>query len=66
MDEPNCALILAAAELRDAGRLEFVLDSNSGDGVLLSQIALDLRLLADGAPLRSTCLWRMFSLYQAQ
>jgi hypothetical protein len=61
MDEPNCALTLAAAELRHIAQLDFLLDENSGEGLLLSQLAFDLRLLAGGAPLRSTCLWLTFA-----
>ena len=58
-DDPGAAaLLFAAFHLRELARLEFMYDLNSGEGIFLSQLALDLRRLADGAQVQSTATWR--------
>ena len=57
----STALILAALHLRDLARLEFLYDLNSREGVLLSQLALDLRKIADGSSINCTAVWRAFA-----
>lgn len=61
----NCSdsscLLRAPAELRAIAVLEFLLDQSSSDGLLLSQLAIDLRMISSGASLRSTAVWRAFS-----
>jgi len=66
MSETNNALLVAAAELRNLSRFEFLFDADSTDGLFLPQLALDLRRLADGCSLRSTAVWRAFTAYRKE
>jgi hypothetical protein len=60
-DPGSTALLLAAFHLRALARLEFFCDENSEDGIFLSQLALDLRKIADGGPFRCTAVRRAFA-----
>jgi hypothetical protein len=51
------ALLLSGLHLRNLARLEFMY-GNMEEGIFLSQLALDLRILADGSPLDCTAMWR--------
>lgn len=50
-------LLIAALHLRDLARLEFMY-GNSQEGIFLSQLAMDLRRIADGGSPRNTAAWR--------
>jgi len=50
----NRAFTRAAREPRTLAQLEFLFDSNSWEGLLLSQISLDLLRPTDGASVRHT------------
>lgn len=54
----STALLLAALHLRRLARLEFLYGLNSEEGIFLSQLALDLRKIADGGSPRGTAMWR--------
>ncbi len=43
-------LLLAAMELREIARCEFLLDADSADGLALSQLALYLQRIEQGIP----------------
>jgi hypothetical protein len=53
-------LLVAAFHLRDLARIEFKY-GNTEEGLFLSQLALDLRRIANGGPLNCTAIWRTFA-----